>query len=87
LADIAENTAGIWELHERALVTKPVPNFTRLDPSRPDIAILMNANAAGSRGRSSAADEPYDPCLVQQMSLASSSQPRSLSRVKPVGAA
>jgi hypothetical protein len=43
LADIAENTAGIWELHERALVTKPVPNFTRLDPSRPDIAFLMNA--------------------------------------------
>ena len=43
LADIAENTAGIWELHERALVTKPVPNFTRLDPGRPDIAILMNA--------------------------------------------
>ena len=43
MADIAENTAGIWELHERALVTKPVPNFTRLDPSRPDIAILMNA--------------------------------------------
>jgi hypothetical protein len=25
------------------VVTKPVPNFTRLDPSRPEIAILMDA--------------------------------------------
>jgi hypothetical protein len=24
-------------------VTKPVPNFTRLDPGRPEIAILMDA--------------------------------------------
>jgi hypothetical protein len=60
LADIAENTAGIWELHERALVTKPVPNFTRLDPGRPDIAILMNAmlrarEVAAVRARASGA--------------------------------
>jgi hypothetical protein len=26
-----------------AVVTKPVPNFTRLDPGRPEIAILMDA--------------------------------------------
>jgi hypothetical protein len=36
----------VLELHRRAqsaVVTKPVPNFTRLDPSRPEIAILMDA--------------------------------------------
>jgi hypothetical protein len=35
----------VFELHRRiqsAVVTKPVPNFTRLDPGRPEIAILMD---------------------------------------------
>jgi hypothetical protein len=34
-----------------AVVTKPTPNFTRLDPGRLEIAILVDAMLAGTRDR------------------------------------